>query len=213
MKEGIKAIIFDIGGVLQLNSQQRKFQEQKHYSGVHQTIARKLKISLDQYFDSIDSAYAKSLEGKITKKKLLEIFSKNLEISQKKIERLYYKAYEKKFKLNKKLIQKANELKRLGYKIGILSDQWHLSKKALLPRKFFKNFNSIVLSCDIGIRKPNPKMYKLISKRLKIKPSNILFIDNQKWNIKPARILGMKTIIFKSNKQLFKEKIWGDLFK
>jgi FMN phosphatase YigB (HAD superfamily) len=32
-----------------------------------------------------------------------------------------------------------------------------------------------------------------------------LFIDNREWNLKPARKLGMKTILFKNNKQTIKD--------
>ena len=69
-KEELKAIIYDIGGVLQVGEQQRKYQSQKHASGVHESIAKKLRIRMDQYFDSIDTAYALSIEGKISKRKL-----------------------------------------------------------------------------------------------------------------------------------------------
>ncbi len=213
MERGVKAVIFDIGGVLQLGDQQRKFQKQKHTSGVHEFVSKKLKINLDQYFDSIDSAYALSLEGKITKKKLLQIFSKNLQISSKKIEKLYYNTYKKKYKINKQLFRQAFQLKKLGYKIGVLSDQWHLSKEAHIPKKFYKIFNSLVISCEVGIRKPNPKIYKFLLKKLKLSAKQVLFIDDQKWNIEPAKKLGMKTILFKDNEKLFKEKIWKGLFK
>lgn len=212
MKEGIKAVIFDIGGVLQLGTQ-RKNQRQMHASGVHEEIARKLKISIDQYFDSIDTAYAKSIEGDISYKKLLKTISKNLQISPKKLKKFYFDAYEKNFKFNKPLFNRALKLKKQGYKIAILSDQWHLSKNALIPKEIRKYFKVLVVSCDIGIRKPAPEIYKMTLKKLKLKPKETIFIDNQKWNILPAKKLGMKTILFKNNKQLFKDKTWKDLFK
>jgi epoxide hydrolase-like predicted phosphatase len=209
----IKAIIFDIGGVLQLGEKQKKSQKQKHASGIHETVAKKLKIGMDQYFDAIDTAYALSTEGKITKKKLLQIFSKNLKISSKKLEKIYFKTYLKKFKFNKQLFKQAIKLKKLGYKIAILSDQWHLSKDAHFPKQMRESFFPAIISCDVGMRKPNPLMYKLVLKKLKLKPRETLFIDNQKWNTQPAKKLGIKTIQFKDNKQLFKAKQWLGLFE
>jgi epoxide hydrolase-like predicted phosphatase len=205
MNEGIKAIIFDIGGVLQVGQTQKKRQKQKHSSGVHETIAKKLKISLDQYFDAIDTAYAKSIEGKISKKDLLKILSENLKISEKKIEKLYLRAYKKEFRLNKQLFKQAFKLKKKGYKIAILSDQWHLSKEAHMPKKWFKKFDVLVVSCEVGMRKPNPKIYQLVLKKLKLKPLQTVFIDNQEWNIRPAKKIGMKSIRFTNNKQLFRD--------
>jgi putative hydrolase of the HAD superfamily len=74
-----------------------------------------------------------------------------------------------------------------------------------MPPRLYKKFDEVVVSCEVGMRKPNPKMYKLILKRLKISPKQTLFIDNQEWNTKPAKKLGEKVILYKNNKQLFKE--------
>ena len=126
---------------------------------------------------------------------------------------MYFKAYKKEFKINKQLFNQAFKLKKLGYKIAILSDQWHLSKDAHMPKKWCKKFDQLIVSCDVGIRKPNPKIYKLTLKKLKLSPRQILFIDNQEWNIKPAKKLGMKIILFKNNEQLFKEKLWKQILQ
>lgn len=212
-KKGVKAIIFDVGGVLALGKVPLlKYKGKLHRLGVHEQVCKKLKISLDQYFDSIDTFYAKSIEGKLSRQKVINHLSKNLKISQKKLVKIYHKTYKKSFKQNKSLFKQAFELKNLGYKIAILSDQWHLSKESLMPKKLYKNFNKVIVSCDIKMRKPNPKIYKLILKKLKLKPNEAIFIDNQEWNIKPAKKLGMKTILFKNNKQLFENKIWRKLW-
>ncbi len=205
MKGAIKAIVFDIGGVLQINFSKRKNKDQTHVSGVHEIIAKKLGTSIDQYFDAIDSSYVKSMEGKISEKKLLETFSKNLKTPKEKIKKLYYFAYKKRFKLNKPLLRLALKLKEEGYKISILSDQWHLSKKAHVPKKFYLYFKPLLLSCDVGFRKPNEEVYRLLLKKLKLLPKNILFIDNQIWNVLAAEEQGMNTILFKDNKDFFKK--------
>jgi putative hydrolase of the HAD superfamily len=203
-ENGVKAIIFDIGGVLEL-AKERASQKYTKTKGVHEFVAKDLKISLDQYFDAIDSTYSDSVEGKISEKKALIIMAKNLKISPKKLEKIYQRGYKKNFKTNKELYKFAFNLRKQGYKIAILSDQWHISKKALVNPKVTKKFNTAIISCDVGMRKPDPKIYRLILKKLKIKPSESLFIDNQLWNIVPAKNLGMKTVLFKNNKQLFKQ--------
>ena len=207
MEEGIRAVIFDIGGVLELSKTPDVLNKKEYIwtVGVHNYMIKKLKISLDQYFDSLDTAYAMSIEGKIPRLKAVKIISKNLKISSKRLIKLFYKACKKNFKHNKQLFKQAFKLKKKGYKIAILSDQSHFSKRALILRKYTKKFNAVVVSCDVGIRKPNPKIYKLVLKKLKLKPRQTVFIDNQEWNTKPAQKLGMKTILFKNNKQLFKQ--------
>jgi len=206
MKRGeIKAIIFDVGSVLALGSALKRKRGMLHHTTVHEYISGRLKIPLDQWFDAIDTTYAKTIEGKISRAKALKIISKNVKVSVRKLEKIVLKAYKKNFKQNKQLFKKAFELKNKGYKIAVLSDQWHLSKEALMPPRLYKKFDEVVVSCDVGVRKPNPKIYKIILKKLKLPAKQTLFIDNQEWNIKPAKKLGMKTILFKNNEQLFKE--------
>ena len=73
-KKKIKAVIFDVGGVLAISKKPlQKYRGRSHNLSVHEFIAKKLKISLDQYFDSIDTAYIKSFEGKFTKKQIAKI--------------------------------------------------------------------------------------------------------------------------------------------
>ena len=211
MKEGIKTIIFDIGGVLWLGKQ-RIHKNQLHASGVHELAIKKLKTSVDQYFDSIDGVYAKSMEGKISKKKLLKTMSKNLKYPEKKLEKLYFKLYLKVFKKNKQLFKQAKKLRKLGYTVGILSDQWQLSKPAHAAKKDMRYFDPVIISCDAKLRKPSDKSFKQILKKAKSRPSETLFIDNQEWNTLAASKLGIKTIQFKNNKQLFKHPLWKKLF-
>ncbi len=203
----IKALIFDVGGVLALGAKLKKskYGGMLHHTKVHEEIAQQLKISLDQWFDSIDTTYAKSIEGKISKEKVLKAIAKNVDFSITELEKIAISAYKKNFKQNKQLFKKAFELKKKGYKIAVLSDQWYLSKEALMPKKIYERFDEVVVSCDVGMRKPNPKIYKLLLNKLKLKSKQVLFIDNQEWNLKPAKKLGMKTILFKNNKQLFKD--------
>ena len=75
-KRGIKAVVFDVGGVLALGKNQEIIKRKGNRTfGVHQYIARKLNVSLDQWLDSIDSVYADAIEGKISKEKTLKTIS------------------------------------------------------------------------------------------------------------------------------------------
>ncbi len=211
---GIKAIIFDVGGVLELSKSPHIYKHKGYRDiGVHEYISRKLGISVDQWFDSMDTTYAKSVEGKISKNETIEIIARNVGVSNKNFKKIVINAYRKNFKQNKQLFKQAFKLKKLGYKISILSDQWHLSKESLMNDKEYKRFSPVIVSCDVGIRKPNPKIYFLVLRELNNKPSECLFIDNQKWNVDAARKLGIESILFKDNKQLFENRLWKELWK
>lgn len=204
MEQQIKAVIFDMNGVLALGIDLKK-ESSGISTGFHNLVAKKLGINPDTWFDAIDSTYADSIEGKISEKKTLEKISKNLDISKTKLEKIIINAYKKLFRENKSLYDYAFKLKKKGYKIAILSDQWHLSKKAIYNPKKIKKFDTAVTSCDAGMRKPNPKIYRLTLKKLKVRPSESIFVDNRDWNLKPARKLGMKAVLFRNTKQAIKD--------
>ncbi len=175
-KPQIKAIIFDVGGVLFLPKNPTIIKKRGHCTlGVHQQISNKLKISLDQWFDLIDSIYADSIEGRATEKKALSVISRNIKTNPGKLKKIILRAYLNNFTQNKKLYSLAFKLKKLGYKIAILSDQWPVSQEALMPKKLYKNFDQVIVSCNVGMRKPNPKIYRLLLKKLKL-PAKTLFL-------------------------------------
>jgi len=203
-KSEIKYIAFDVGGVLQSG----KYIESKkipHNLGVHEYLSKKFKKNLDSWFDSIDTTYGKSMDGSISRKQSIKDLAKNLEASQETIVKLFHKAYKKGFKKNKRLYSIANKLKKKGYGIGVLSDQWYLSADILTSKKNMQNFNPVIVSCFVKVRKPSVKIFKMFIEKCKCKSSEILFIDNRDFNLKPARKLGMRTILFKENKQFLKD--------
>ena len=203
---GIKAVAFDVGGVLQLAKKSDSHKKLHANIGVHQKLARKFKLSIDNYFDFIDSDYVLSIEGKIKKEKLISDFSKRFKVSGKKIESFYKKAYKNEFRKNKFLLRYAKKLKKRGVKVAILSDQWQLSISALIPKKFYGIFDLVVVSCNEGVRKPNSRIYKILLRKLKLNPQEVLFVDNRDWNLSPAKKLGMRALLFRGNKD-FKKRI------
>jgi putative hydrolase of the HAD superfamily len=201
----IKLIAFDIGGVLSLTSSSAKISKEHHSLGVHWYLAKKLKIDLGTWIDAIESAYPDSVEGKLSKKKALSIISRNLNIKPDKLEKVFLKSYRKYFRRNKWLYKVALKLKKKGYKIAILSDQWPVSREVLVKKEDRRNFDFVIISCDVGARKPQPKIYGILLRKAKMKAGEVVFIDNREWNLKPARKLGMKTILFENDKQVLRD--------
>lgn len=55
-------------------------------------------------------------------------------------------------------------------------------------------FDAVVASSEAGIRKPDPRFYRLACQRLGVEPSRSVFLDDLGVNLKPARAMGMITI-------------------
>lgn len=41
-----------------------------------------------------------------------------------------------------------------------------------MPEKYTKKFDEVVISCDVKLRNPNPKVYKVMLKKLNIPAKN-----------------------------------------
>jgi len=70
---------------------------------------------------------------------------------------------------------------------------------------FLKYFEGILVSGTEKMKKPDPKIYKLILERYEIDPATAIFIDDSEKNVKSAEASGIKSIHFKSGAQLKKE--------
>ena len=96
-------------------------------------------------------------------------------------------------------------MKKRGYKIGISSIQFHLSRDVLIPKKYHQNFDALQISCEDGFRKPDRRAFESISKKLGVKLEESIFVDDKQKNLDAAKELGMKTVIFKNNTQFFRD--------
>lgn len=55
-------------------------------------------------------------------------------------------------------------------------------------------FHVVVESSKVGVRKPDPAIYRLVCEQLGVAPANAAFLDDLGVNLKPARAMGMTTI-------------------
>ena len=94
-------------------------------------------------------------------------------------------------------------LKERGLKLGLLSV--HAREWIDFCQKKFdyhKLFHSVSYSFEVGASKPDKRAYLLILEKLKSRPEDCMFIDDNPDNLKTADMLGMTTILFKNPKQL-----------
>ena len=56
-------------------------------------------------------------------------------------------------------------------------------------------FDVVVISRDVGLRKPDPAIYALAVRRLQIPPRQLVFVDDLKANLRPAADLGIVTVL------------------
>jgi putative hydrolase of the HAD superfamily len=66
-------------------------------------------------------------------------------------------------------------------------------------------FDHVIESAKIGLRKPDPKIYRMMMEALDVDPKACIYLDDLGVNLKPARDMGMTTIKVRDAKQALAE--------
>lgn len=64
-------------------------------------------------------------------------------------------------------------------------------------------FDVVVASGEVGLAKPEARIYELTAERLGVRTDECLFIDDRTQYVEGALAVGMKALLFESNSQLF----------
>lgn len=78
--------------------------------------------------------------------------------------------------------------------IGILSNLTIYDKNRIDRQQRLKDYDYVFLSFELGLRKPNIKIYEEVQKRLPFNKEDILFIDDNLNNINSAKEFGWNTL-------------------
>ena len=83
-----------------------------------------------------------------------------------------------------------------GLTTGLLSNSWGMATDyAALGDDLF---DAQVISAVEGVRKPDPRIYPIAAERMGLAPEEIVFVDDLGFNLKPAKQLGMTTVLHES---------------
>lgn len=194
----IKGIIFDLGGVYLNRGIRKAFRE---------NFTKMFNLSFDENkpFPIFgENLYPSGfVSSKISEEQYWNLCENDLgiKIDPEKLRTILLNTFEE----QKDVVALVKKLKGI-YQLGLLSDmpkEW----ADWLENRFhvFRNFDAVVISGYEGTEKPNPEIYHLILKKLKLKPEECVFIDDWERNLEYPPKIGMKTVLFKNSEQLKKE--------
>ena len=189
----IKAILFDLGDTV----------FDPDWRGMNDRMVEETGISIFMPKE-IKKRYKEDvLNGKLPMRTIFELILKDVDSDKNvnEIIKLYKKNYDIFSPINKKMIDLIKILKN-KYKIFALSNTNEIHKEVNMNRGLFKNFDETFLSFEMKLSKPNKKIFSVILERTKLKPEEIVFIDDNQENIKNASELGFVGIRYKNYDQL-----------
>jgi putative hydrolase of the HAD superfamily len=84
-----------------------------------------------------------------------------------------------------------------GVRVAALSNSWGTGDyDPYAGYELDELFDAVVISDQVGLRKPGPAIYELTASKIGLPPGDCLFVDDAEANLPPARELGMGTLLF-----------------
>ncbi|MFF9217007.1 HAD family hydrolase [Streptomyces viridosporus] len=86
----------------------------------------------------------------------------------------------------------AEELRACGVRVALLSNSWGND----YPRERLESlFDPVVISGEVGLRKPLPTIFELTLDRLGLAAAQVVFVDDAEPNVVGARAVGMRAVL------------------
>jgi epoxide hydrolase-like predicted phosphatase len=94
------------------------------------------------------------------------------------------------------MLELVRRLRTTGYRTALVTnnvreagDSW----RALMPLD--ELFDVVVDSCEVGMRKPDPRIYELTLDRLGVEPARAVFLDDHPGNVAGAQRAGLAAVL------------------
>lgn len=201
----ITAVISDFGGVLTspLLDSFVAFQESSGIS-LEQLGAAMAAVATQQGANPLYELET----GRMTEERFLELLSAELSATLEREVSLhgFGERYFAHLHANEPMISLMRDLRDRGYKLAICTNnvkEWETRWRAKMPVD--EIFHDVIDSAFVGMRKPDPEIYRLTLERLGVPAEEALFVDDIEANCTAAQQLGLHAVWFRSNEQAIAE--------
>jgi putative hydrolase of the HAD superfamily len=88
---------------------------------------------------------------------------------------------------------------------GLISNAWSDLRDYLVREKMIDAFDHIIISAEVGVAKPDPRIFQVALERAGVKPDEAVFVDDFYVNIEGCEKVGIKGIHFKDAEAALQE--------
>jgi epoxide hydrolase-like predicted phosphatase len=183
----IRAIFFDLGGVI----------VRTEYQSPRERLAERLGMEYDDLnrivFDS-ETGYQASI-GAITSLQHWEAVMKRLKRSSEEMAAIRDEFFAGDV-VDREILNFLRSL-RGTYKTGLISNAWSDLRDYIVREKMEDAFDHIIISAEVGVAKPEAKIFQIALEQAGVSPEEAVFVDDFYVNIEGCEKVGMKGIHFK----------------
>lgn len=186
----IRAIVFDIGGVLEYTPN----------LGIDKKWEQKLGLQPGALDDCLHDVWKAGSVGTISLEDVHIRIAERLQINQERVHELMDDIWREYLgTLNTELVEYFRSL-RPNYQTAIISNSFvGAREKEEEQYRFSEICDFIIYSHEVGFCKPDPAIFALACERLGLQPSEIIFLDDHKEVFTSAQEMGIHCIEFRDN--------------
>jgi epoxide hydrolase-like predicted phosphatase len=189
----IKAIIFDLGGVLLRTADFAPRQRLAARLGMNQSELEQLIFGRE----SGDMAQ----RGEISVKQHWSNLCRELNYSPGELQTLVNEFFAHDV-LDLSLVDYVRRLHQ-SYKTALLSNAWDDLRQVIAERWHFEDaFDDMIISAEVRLAKPDKRIFELTLERLGVDASQTIFIDDMQRNVDGAKAVGLLGIRFQTPQQV-----------
>lgn len=182
----IRAVFFDLGGVI----------VRTEYQAPRQQLAERLGMEYDDLskivFDSETGLQAAI--GSITALQHWESVMKRLKRPAEEMTSIRDEFFAGDI-VDREILALLRSL-RGKYQTGLISNAWSDVREYMTREKMMDAFDHIIISAEVGVAKPDPKIFQLALEKAGVSPKEAALVDDFYVNIEGCEKIGMKGIHF-----------------
>ena len=192
----IKAIVFDIGGVLEVTPS----------LGVTQTWESRLGLDPGEIDKRMGDIWLGGAIGTVSEHDVHQALAERLGLDEAQLEEFMGWVWREYLgTANTELIEYARRL-RPRYRTGILSNSFVGAREREQAAYGFENLvDEIIYSHECGMSKPDPGIYRLACERLRVEPAQVAFLDDYGPCVDGARRAGIHAVLYQDNAQAVRD--------
>jgi epoxide hydrolase-like predicted phosphatase len=192
----VRAVVFDIGGVLELTP----------YLGVRERWEEKLGLQPGELDARTRGVWEAGSVGALSEREVTLRVGELLGLDETQVEAFMRDLWTEYLgSLNVELAEYCRGL-RPRYQTAIISNSFVGARTREQERYHFDEITDlIVYSHEVGISKPDPRIYQLACARLGVRPGETVFVDDNQLMVDGARAARIQAILFEDNAQAIAE--------
>ena len=110
------------------------------------------------------------------------------------------------YQINQAAVELAKKLRSHGYQTAICSNNFSARVNGLNQKfNFLADFDVVIFSHEIGILKPDKRIFEALIKKSQTNPDQIAYSDDDPEKLKGAIELGIKTFVYQNFNQFCRE--------